>query len=138
MSLWRTSSRQRLIWPVDQQLDMAALQLIDETSFSHVAPWVRLGEPYAEGESVCRDIVGGVLARTPGGRVCTGMRRADGRVHLYSAIEGYAPRLPRPVYRALQNPVHRLLMARSARRAAASLFRRSADSSPGGQERPSS
>ncbi len=66
---------------------------------------LRFGEP-VEGDAVSAwPITGGLAARRPGGWLAFGWHRG----RLVGLITGYEPMLPRPLYRALQLPVHRFL-----------------------------
>ncbi len=66
---------------------------------------LRFGEPAPIDDGWCWPIEGGLLARRPGGRIEVGWR--DGT--LVCTVDGYRPRLPRPLYALGQRPVHDLL-----------------------------
>lgn len=66
-------------------------------------PLVRLGPPEPDGPDGVRwPVTGGLLSARPGGWVGVGW--SDGRLRGY--VTGWTPALPRPLYRALQRPVH--------------------------------
>ena len=66
---------------------------------------IRFGRPtYADG-TWSWPITGGLMSRGPGGRLAFGWR--DGE--LVGSVDGYRPLLPRPLHRALQAPVHRVI-----------------------------
>jgi hypothetical protein len=67
---------------------------------------LRFGPARVTTHAVEWPIEGGLLARAPGGR----FRLKAGRGRLVSLVEGYRPRLPLPVYRLTQLPVHDLFI----------------------------
>lgn len=60
------------------------------------------GAPRFEHAAWVFPIEGGLLARGPAGELRVGW----GQERLYSSLEGYQPRLPRPLYRLTQLPFH--------------------------------
>ncbi len=66
------------------------------------------GEPTFDGAGWSWPITGGLLARRPGGS----LRYAWQDGQLVSAVDGYLPRLPAPLYRLGQVPVHRWVTRR--------------------------
>lgn len=62
----------------------------------------RFGAPRFEHPAWVFPIEGGLLARGPAGELRLGWSQE----HLYSSLEGYQPRLPRPLYRLTQLPFH--------------------------------
>lgn len=66
------------------------------------------GEPAFDGRSWSWPITGGVLAARPGGKLTYGWRKGE----LIGVVDGYFPRLPRPLYWAVQAQVHRLVTRR--------------------------
>lgn len=107
----RTSSHQDIRWPRDQTINGRVLAMIDRACFGWVRPFVHLGRPYVNGSAICRDILGGLLAAAPGGRVGTEMRNGPDGPQIRSYIERYAPRLPSRLYELIQAPFHRTLIA---------------------------
>jgi hypothetical protein len=85
---------------------------------------IGLGEPRIRandgGWELRRAIGGGLLVRRPGGEIGFDCRDERGEVSISAILDGYAPRLPRPLYRLFQEPFHR----RSVRRAVVELARR--------------
>jgi len=67
---------------------------------------LRFGAPQTGATGVMWPIEGGVLAAAPGGRLRVLIE--DGR--LVARVEGYRPRLPRPVYSATQLLLHHALV----------------------------
>src|SRR5581483_6478744 len=67
---------------------------------------LRFGEPETAGGEVVWPIVGGVLAREPGGR----LRVSSSAGALIARVEGYRPSLPLPLYRVTQLPLHHALV----------------------------
>ncbi len=67
---------------------------------------LRFGEPETAGGEVVWPIVGGVLAREPGGR----LRVSSSNGALVARVEGYRPSLPLPLYRVTQLPLHHALV----------------------------
>ncbi len=63
----------------------------------------RFGAPRFQQPAWVFPIEGGLLARRPAGEVRVGW--SEGR--LYCSLEGYEPRLPRPLFRVTQLPFHR-------------------------------
>jgi hypothetical protein len=66
---------------------------------------LEFGEPVARDGGWTWPITGGVAARRPGGSLS--YRWRDGE--LTGVVDGYEPRLPAPLYRLLQVPVHHVL-----------------------------
>jgi len=66
------------------------------------------GDPAFDAGSWKWPITGGWLARQPGGTLSYGWRDGD----LVGVVDGYVPRLPRPVYLATQGQVHRMVTRR--------------------------
>lgn len=71
----------------------------------HVGPLTlfRFGAPRFQHPAWVFPIEGGLLARRPVGAVRVGWKEE----RLYSLLEGYEPRLPRPIFRLTQLPFHR-------------------------------
>lgn len=69
---------------------------------------IAFGEPEFDGSTWTWPITGGLLARRPGGSLSYGWREGA----LFAVVDGYAPRLPAPLYVLTQVPVHRLLTRR--------------------------
>jgi hypothetical protein len=69
---------------------------------------IGLGEPriWANdgGWELRRAIGGGLLGRRPGGEIGFDCRDERGEVSISAILDGYAPRLPRPLYRLFQEP----------------------------------
>lgn len=83
----------------------------------HGEPWrlrlgpvtvLAFGEPAFDGSGWTWPITGGAMARRPGGTLR--IRWRDGE--LAAAVDGYAPRLPAPLYRAVQAPFHHAVTRR--------------------------
>lgn len=66
------------------------------------------GEPAFDGSGWTWPITGGLLARAPGGSLRYAWRNRE----LVGGVSGYLPRLPGPVYRLTQVPVHRWVTRR--------------------------
>lgn len=71
----------------------------------HVGPLTlfQFGAPRFQHPAWVFSIEGGLLARRPAGELRVGWSHE----RLYSALEGYQPRLPRPIFRLTQFPFHR-------------------------------
>ncbi len=87
-----------------------------------LGPWslIRLGEAndvHGFGPTIVRTIDGGWLAAVRGGQLVLACRPDLGRSVVEAGIVGYTPRLPKPVYRLVQAPIHRTLVTRAVRRA---------------------
>ena len=67
---------------------------------------LRFGRPKMTRTGVEWPIEGGLAAGSPGGR--WSIRASGGR--LVAGLEGYAPRIPRPLYVLTQLPIHHLVM----------------------------
>jgi hypothetical protein len=67
---------------------------------------LRFGPAKVTPHAVEWPIEGGILARAPGGR----FRIEAARGHLLASVEDYRPRLPIPLYRLTQLPIHHLFI----------------------------
>jgi hypothetical protein len=68
--------------------------------------------PVATADGWAWPITGGLLARAPGGCLTIAWREGA----LIATVDGYHPRLPRPLYEAFQERVHHAVMSRFLRR----------------------
>jgi hypothetical protein len=89
-------------------------------------PLLRLGRPYLAaargGRELRHPILGGLMARRPGGHLALGAAPERGRARLWVEVAGYHPRLGLgPLYLLTQVQVHRLVCAAFLRRAARAL-----------------
>jgi hypothetical protein len=92
-------------WRFQEALFGGLLRTRDDTIYGLGLPLIRLGPGRFSGETWSWPITGGLLARRPGGEIGFGLR--NGR--LTSFLAGYQPRLPAPVYKLTQRPLHQLI-----------------------------
>jgi hypothetical protein len=71
---------------------------------------LRLGRARVTRHAVEWPIEGGILARAPGGRFRFEAKKIQHTGRLVALVEGYSPRLPVPLYRVTQLPIHYLFM----------------------------
>jgi hypothetical protein len=91
-------------WADIDALTFGLLRVRDNSIVLGPFELIRLGRPKVTRNSVQWPIVGGLLARSPGGRLR--FEALYGR--LVATVDGYEPMLPRVIYSLTQLPIHRL------------------------------
>ena len=93
-------------------LTFGILSLRDDALSLGPVELIRFGHPRTDTHAVSWPIEGGLLAASPGGTL--DVDASDGVI--VATVTGYRPRLPRPLYEAIQVPIHHAISTLQLRR----------------------